>query len=96
MRQENHQGSERHMTEAVQQAVNKLVLRILDIAEHLSPEEAEALISQLTQQLSEAEEEQQWERTLASPEGRATLARLKAEAQAQIAAGKVHDLDELA
>jgi hypothetical protein len=79
------------MTEVVKQLVD----RIQTITEHLSAEEADALAEELSRKLAEIEEERQWGRTFASPEGQAALDMLVAEAEAEIAAGKVHDLDEI-
>ena len=79
------------MTESVQQ----LVQRIQTLTEQLSAEEADALAEELSRKLAEIEEERQWERTFASPAGQAALDRLLAEAEEEIAAGKVHDLDEI-
>ena len=79
------------MTEAVKQLVD----RIQTITERLSDEEADALAEELSRKLAEIEEERQWEHIFASPEGQATLDMLIAEAETEIAAGKVHDLDEI-
>jgi adenosylmethionine-8-amino-7-oxononanoate aminotransferase len=79
----------------VTEAVKQLVDRIQTLTERLSDEEADALAEQLSRKLAEIEEERQWAHTFASSEGQAALDMLIAEAEAEIAAGKVHDLDEI-
>ena len=53
---------------------------LLEQAEHLTPERQQVLAQRIRSLIAELEQDEQWDRTFASPEGQARLAALVARA----------------
>ncbi len=70
--------------------VNEL-RRALEQVERLDPEQQKILAQRIFDLITELEEDEQWDRTFASPEGQAILEHLAAEARAEIARGEVEE-----
>jgi DnaJ-domain-containing protein 1 len=79
------------MTEALKEVVEQ----IQHLAEQLGPAEQETYAQALLERLKELEEEREWDALVSSPKSQAFLEKLSAEIDEQIAAGKIHDLDEI-
>lgn len=75
------------MTEALKQVMEEI--------QQLDPALQDEVAARIKDILKELEEEHEWEAMVSTPESQALLAKLKARAEEQIAAGKVYDLDDI-
>ncbi|HEY7348659.1 MAG TPA: hypothetical protein VH599_10125 [Ktedonobacterales bacterium] len=75
------------MTEALRQ--------IMEEIQQLDPALQDEVAVRIKDILKELEEEREWEAMVSTPESQALLAKLKARAQEQVAAGNIYDLDEI-
>lgn len=75
--------------------MNAALANVLTAVERLDAEQQEELAARIQGYIEEIQEEKGWEALVLSPKSRAYLARMSERIDQQIAAGEVHDLDDV-